>query len=123
MPEPVILVTGATGKTGSAVVQQLLEQGQRTRAVVRGIDARSERLRQAGADIVVADLFDPESLLAAMRGAARAYYCAPFHPFMIQSAADVDVSQSGRHGRRRSVPAEPAAPLLRALNVEQALRA
>jgi len=71
MTKPVFLVTGATGKTGSAVVQQLLEQGQRTRAVVRRHDARSERLRQAGAEIVVADLFDPEQLLAAPPCRAR----------------------------------------------------
>ncbi len=87
MAKPVILVSGATGKTGSAVVHQLLEQEQRVRAVVRQLDARSERLRKAGAEVVVADLFDPEQLLGAMRGAARAYYCPPFHAYMIQSAA------------------------------------
>ena len=87
MANPMILVTGAAGKTGSAVVHQLLEQGQRTRAVVRRLDSRSERLQKAGAEVVVADLFDPEQLLSAMRGTARAYYCPPFHAFMIQSAA------------------------------------
>ncbi len=103
MTQPVILVTGATGKTGSAVVQQLLEGGQRTRAVVRRHDARSERLRQAGAEIVVADLFDPEQLLTAMQGAQRAYYCPPFHPFMIQSAAAFAVA--ARQARLDSVVA------------------
>ena len=87
MANPVILVTGATGKTGSAVVHQLLEQGQRARAVVHRLDARSERLEMAGAEVVVADLFDPEQLLGAMRGTTRAYYCPPFHAHMIQSAA------------------------------------
>ena len=87
MADPVILVTGATGKTGSAVVHQLLEQGRRPRAVVRRLDARSERLERAGAEVVVADLFDPEQLLGAMRGASRAYYCPPFHAHMIHSAA------------------------------------
>jgi uncharacterized protein YbjT (DUF2867 family) len=51
----------------------------------------------------VADLFDPESLLAAMRGAARAYYCAPFHPFMIQSAAAF--AYAARQARLESVVA------------------
>ncbi len=103
MTQPVILVTGATGKTGSAVVRQLLEQGQRARAVVRRHDARSESLGRAGADIVVADLFDPEQLLAAMQGTERAYYCPPFHPFMIQSAAAFAVA--ARQARLTSVVA------------------
>jgi uncharacterized protein YbjT (DUF2867 family) len=94
MPSPVILVTGATGKTGSAAVHQLLQQGYRARAVVHRRDARSERLQQAGAELVVADLFDPEQLLKAMRGATRAYYCPPFHAYMIQSAVAFAVAAS-----------------------------
>ncbi len=103
MTQPLILITGATGKTGSAVVHQLLEQGHRARAVVRRHDARSESLGRAGAEIVVADLFDPEQLLAAMQGTQRAYYCPPFHPFMIQSAAAFAVA--ARQARLESVVA------------------
>src|SRR5271157_1276897 len=73
MNRPIILVTGATGKTGGAVVSQLLPLGWPVRALVRAPDARSERLRAQGAEIAVADLFDPEQLLEAMRGTARAY--------------------------------------------------
>jgi uncharacterized protein YbjT (DUF2867 family) len=86
MADPLILVTGATGKTGGAVVRQLLDKRQRVRALVRVTDDRSERLRQAGAEVVVADLFDPAQMSAAMRGVTRAYYCPPFHAHMIQSA-------------------------------------
>jgi NAD(P)H dehydrogenase (quinone) len=84
---PKILVTGATGKTGGAVVAQLLEKGFPVRAIVRSRDARSQRLDRLGAETVVANLFDVDQMLAAMRGAVRAYYCPPFHPYMIQSAA------------------------------------
>lgn len=84
---PKILVTGATGKTGGAVVAQLLEKGFPVRAIVRSRDARSQRLDLLGAETVVADLFDVDQMLAAMRGTVRAYYCPPFHPYMIQSAA------------------------------------
>lgn len=87
MAQPKILVTGATGKTGGAVAAQLLEQGWPVRAVVRAIDARSRRLEQMGAETVVADLYDPGQLIDAMRGTARAYYCPPIQPFMVQSAA------------------------------------
>lgn len=84
---PKILVTGATGKTGGPVVTQLLEQGFPVRALVRTHDARSRRLERLGAEIAVADLFNVDQMLAAMQGTVRAYYCPPFHPYMLQSAA------------------------------------
>ncbi|GGR22134.1 NmrA family NAD(P)-binding protein [Deinococcus ruber] len=84
---PKILVTGATGKTGSAVVAQLREQHYPVRALVRTRDTRSDRLERLGAEVVVADLFDPEQLRAAIQGTTRAYYVPLLHPFMIQSAA------------------------------------
>ncbi len=86
MTHPTILVTGATGKTGSAVALQLLRTGWPVRAVVHVADARSELLRKEGAEVVIADLFDPEQLLESMRGTSRAYYCPPWHPYMLQSA-------------------------------------
>lgn len=87
MTKPKILVTGATGKTGTQVVAQLREKGWPVRAVVRKHDARSERLRQQGAEVVVADVYDYEQMLGAMRGTHRAYYCPPVQPFMIQASA------------------------------------
>jgi len=87
MKKPTILVTGATGKTGGAVVTQLLEKGYPVRAVVRSQDTRSQTLNRLGAETVVADLYDPEQLLQAMRGIQRAYYLPPIQPYMIQSAA------------------------------------
>jgi uncharacterized protein YbjT (DUF2867 family) len=86
MTRPTILVTGATGKTGGAVATQLLAEGWPVRAVVRQRDARSERLARLGAEIAVADVFDPEQLLDAMRGTHRAYYVPPMHPHMLHSA-------------------------------------
>jgi NAD(P)H dehydrogenase (quinone) len=70
---PKILVTGATGKTGRAVVAQLLEDGY----LVRSRDARSQRLERLGAETIVANLFDFEQMLEAVRGRVRAYYCPP----------------------------------------------
>ena len=87
MSQPKILVTGATGKTGAAIVAQLRGAGYPVRALVRRRDARSDRLERLGAQVVVADLFDPEQLLEALRGTVRAYYLPPFDPFMIQGAA------------------------------------
>ena len=87
MINPKILVTGATGKTGSAVVRELLAKGVPVRAMVRTLDLRSAALEARGAEVVVADIFDPGQLMDAMRDAQRAYYCPPYHPFVIQSAS------------------------------------
>ena len=43
-----ILVTGATGNTGSAVLRQLEERGANVRAMVRKPDAAARRTRQLG---------------------------------------------------------------------------
>ncbi len=101
MTKPTILVTGATGKTGSAVVAQLRERQWPVRAVVRTRDARSERLERLGADIVVADIFDYDALRAAMAGTSRAYFCPPFHPHMLQSA--VTFALAAREAKLESI--------------------
>lgn len=86
MAQPKILVTGATGKTGSQVAKQLLSAGFPVRAFVRSENAQSAKLKAAGAEIAVGDLADPQHLLDAMRGVQRGYFLPPFDPYMIQSA-------------------------------------
>ncbi|RTL24594.1 MAG: NAD-dependent epimerase/dehydratase family protein [Burkholderiales bacterium] len=87
MTRPTLLVTGATGKIGRHVVHDLLAAGYPVRALVRRHDARSAALQAAGAQLVVGDLGDPESLLRAMRGAQRAFFLPPFGPFLVHTAA------------------------------------
>jgi NAD(P)H dehydrogenase (quinone) len=55
---PRILVTSAAGHTGTPTVLQLLEKELPVRALVRKIDARSEALRAAGAEIAVGSMTD-----------------------------------------------------------------
>lgn len=74
---PKILVTGAAGKTGSAVVEQMLDRGFPVRALVRRKDERSARLESIGAEVVVADLHDLNSVRAAVRGVRRIYFVYP----------------------------------------------
>ena len=71
MSKPLILVTGATGKTGAPVVEQLIERGYPVRALVHRLDERSERLSELGAEVVQGDFLDLPSLEAAMKGAKR----------------------------------------------------
>jgi uncharacterized protein YbjT (DUF2867 family) len=63
----VILVVGATGQLGSLVVRELGKQGRPVRAMVRPPDA-GRVLVDAGAELVAADLLQPETLDAALRG-------------------------------------------------------
>lgn len=64
-----ILVAGATGVLGSEIVRNLLARGEKVRAMTRKTSKPEtvDRLRKAGAEIVVADLKEPASLAAACK--------------------------------------------------------
>lgn len=62
-----ILVLGANGFLGRETVRQLLAAGQRVRASARVPDTVAD-LKQLGAEVVHADLIDPESLASACNG-------------------------------------------------------
>lgn len=80
MPEPV-LVTGAAGgaqgSTGRRIAALLLEKGIPVRAFVHSLDARSDALRELGAEVVEGDLLDLDSVRASLRGIKRAYFTYP----------------------------------------------
>jgi NAD(P)H dehydrogenase (quinone) len=86
MIKPRIIVTGATGKTGSVVVTELLKAGYPVRAMVHREDGRSVRLKVQGAEVAVADMSDVERVADALKDVQRAYYCPPYDPYMIQGA-------------------------------------
>ena len=77
MHKPTVLVTAAAGKTGMATVLQLLAKSYPVRAMVQREDRRSERLKQAGAELAIGSLEDLLDLRAALAGVQRAYYCPP----------------------------------------------
>ena len=87
-----VLVTGSTGKIGGAVATQLLEKGITVRAMVHRDDARSARLRESGAEVVVADMFDIQQVTAAMDGVDRLYFNPPYHPHALDSAVSFAVA-------------------------------
>jgi NAD(P)H dehydrogenase (quinone) len=86
MQKPKILVTGATGKTGSATVLQLIEKGYPVRALVHRLDARSEPLKKAGAEVALGSLEDLVDLRNSMTGVQRAYFCPPLEPGTLRRA-------------------------------------
>ncbi len=78
--KPTILVTSGAGNTGRPVTQNLLQAGFPVRAMVRREDDRAQKLRELGAEVVVANLFDVRDLRNAMTGVQRAYFVAPHGP-------------------------------------------
>ncbi|HEX9703590.1 MAG TPA: hopanoid-associated sugar epimerase, partial [Rhodospirillales bacterium] len=70
-----ILVTGATGFVGSAVLRKLIQAGQKTRVLVR---PSSDRRNLEGLDleIVEGDLMRPETLAPALAGASGLFHVA-----------------------------------------------
>ena len=82
-----ILVTGATGATGKQTVRLLRERGHAVRALVRREDDRSEALRQQGAEIMLGDLRDLESVTVALQDIRSAYFVFPIEPGILQATA------------------------------------
>lgn len=101
MGKPRILVTGATGRTGSVVVAELLKAEYPVRAMVRREDARSTRLKSLGAEIVVADMSDVERVADALKDVQRAYYCPPIDPHALQGG--VAFAVAAKHARLEHV--------------------
>ena len=82
-----ILVTGATGRTGSEVVKQLAAAGEPVRALVRD-RRRAEAIAGADADIAEGDLARPETLGSALEGVDHLYLLSPATPDLEQWEAD-----------------------------------
>jgi uncharacterized protein YbjT (DUF2867 family) len=73
-----ILVTGATGQQGGATARHLLAHGVTVRALVRDPSSpAARRLAGIGAELVLGDMDDGNSLRAAMRGAYGAFSVQP----------------------------------------------
>jgi uncharacterized protein YbjT (DUF2867 family) len=71
----VILVTGATGNAGGAVVRALANSGEQVRAVVRDVNRAP---LPAGVEQVAGDLNDPGTLLPHLEGITAAFLLAGY---------------------------------------------
>src|SRR5260370_793581 len=72
-----ILVTGAAGRVGAVgrtVTELLLKQGKAVRAMVRSEDERAQALRDKGAEVVVGDLLDLDSMHRVIAGCETMYF-------------------------------------------------
>lgn len=82
-----ILVSGATGRTGGAAIDELLKLGKRVRAYVRSDDGRAAALRERGVEIAIGDFTDIDAIRVAMEGIRSAYFLYPLAPGIVQGAA------------------------------------
>jgi NAD(P)H dehydrogenase (quinone) len=89
-----VLITGATGDTGRASVKESLALGLKVRALVHSKDKRSAALEKLGADAVIGDLLEINTVRAAMEGVDSAYFCWPVKPGLIH--ATVNFAQAAK---------------------------
>ena len=74
-----VLVTGATGRQGGAVIRRMLPKGWKLRALTRHPgNAAAQDLARQGIEVVQGDLEDPTSLERALRGAYGVYSVQDF---------------------------------------------
>ncbi len=77
-----ILVTGATGNTGRAVVGGLLAAGVAVRAMVRRAEQASSF--PAGVEVAIADMSQPDSLPGAVQGIEQMLLISPLEPGLVE---------------------------------------
>ena len=83
-----ILVTGAAGQVGGIggrIVELLRAADTPVRALVRRDDERAARLRRLGAEVVVADLTQPDQVVRALEGCKRAYFGMGVSPSYLEA--------------------------------------
>jgi uncharacterized protein YbjT (DUF2867 family) len=74
-----VLITGATGRQGGAVIRHMMPKGWKLRALTRNpSNAAAQELAHQGIEIVQGDLEDPASLERALRGAYGVYSVQDF---------------------------------------------
>ena len=83
-----VLISGATGDTGRSAVRSSIELGLAVRAMVHKRDARSDALEKLGAEVVVGDLQEIDTVRAAMEGVDAAYFVWPVAPGLLRAAVN-----------------------------------
>ncbi len=94
MTRPKFLITGATGATGAATAELLLQRGHDVRALAHRHDERSNHLKALGAEVVFGDLLDLDAMRSALAGIQRTYFVYPIRPGIVQ--ATVQFAQAAK---------------------------
>ena len=94
-----ILVTGATGRLGTKLVESLLMAGQPVRALIRNAD-KADSFRAVGVSVVLGDLNQPNDIVSALDGCDRLMSIPPNtltqaqqEIYLFQAAKRTDIKQ------------------------------
>src|SRR5882724_1790861 len=94
-----ILVTGAAGRVGGVgrtITELLLKRGTAVRAMVRTEDERAQALRTLGAEVVIGDLLDLDSMHGVIAGCETMYFGMSVSDAYL--AATVNAAVAKHHG-------------------------
>jgi uncharacterized protein YbjT (DUF2867 family) len=100
--DPVILVTGATGLTGSELVRRLSSKGVPVRALVRSAAKAHALSLLPGVEIAEGDMSRPETLSMPLRGVERAMLISSSEPTMVEVQSSF-IDAAARSGVRHVV--------------------
>ncbi|MDE2466426.1 MAG: NAD-dependent epimerase/dehydratase family protein [Alphaproteobacteria bacterium] len=105
-----VLVTGASGFVGSAVVRALLARGEEVRALARSTSPKTN-LQGLGCEIVLGDLKDPASLRRAMDGCEDLFHVAA--DYRLWARNPEEIIANNREGTRNVLDAAKQAGVRR----------
>ena len=103
-----IAVAGSTGYIGGLLCKHLRDEGREVRALARHPE-RAEELKQAGCELVRADVLEPETLGPALEGVDVAYYLV----HSMGRGADGDFAERDHEGAENFARAAAAAGVKR----------
>src|SRR5829696_10530275 len=83
-----ILITGATGNVGSAVLDNLGTTDVGLRALAHD-ESKARSLRDRGVEAIVGDFLEPETLSPALEGVGTVLLVTPIHPEQVTQASNV----------------------------------
>jgi uncharacterized protein YbjT (DUF2867 family) len=83
-----VLVTGATGNVGGAVLDNLGATDVDLRALTR-VESKARSLRHRGIEAVVGDFLEPETLGPALEGVSTVFLLTPIHSEQVPQATNV----------------------------------
>jgi uncharacterized protein YbjT (DUF2867 family) len=83
-----ILITGATGKVGSALLDNLANDDIDLRALAHD-ESKAQSFRERGVEVVLGDFLKPETLGPALEGVGTVFLLTPIHPQQVPQATNV----------------------------------